>query len=77
MSVRRSFVCALALAAGMLGGRAGGETLTLATKNLTFAIESDATAARFAMPANGKTDGDFWRLVLKPGQMKFVVSKLP
>ena len=68
MSVRRSFACALALAAVILGGRAGGETLTLATKNLAFAIESDATAARFAMPANGKTDGDFWRLVLNDGK---------
>ena len=58
----------LAVVAGMLGGVAAGETLTLATKNLTFAIESDATAARFVMPANGKADGDFWRLVLDDGE---------
>ena len=65
---RQTCAWTLAAVAGMLGGVAAGETLTLATKNLTFAIESDATAARFVMPANGKTDGDFWRLVLDDGE---------
>lgn len=59
---------AVAVIAGTLGLSAVGETLALATKNLKFEIEADATAARFVLPANGKTDGDFWRLILDDGE---------
>jgi len=55
-------------AALLAAATAGAAPLTLATRNLRFEIEPDASGARFALPANGRTDGDFWRLILDDGE---------
>ena len=41
--------------------------IDLRTKKLSFEISEDDTKARFLMPANNVSDGDFWRLILDDG----------
>lgn len=52
----------------LVGTAVSAAPLALTTKNLRFEIEPDASGAKFALPANGKTGGDFWRLILDDGE---------
>ena len=65
--VKRLFATLVIMIAAGILSPAQAADFSLATPNMAFEINADASGARFVFPRNTAKDKDFWRLILDDG----------